>query len=118
YGLPAANVIAWSGDNPCSLIGTGLVTEGRVAVSLGTSDRVCGLMREPRVDGTGTGHVFGAPTGDYMGLTCFLNGSLARERVRDAFGLAWGGFSAGVGQAARGRRGGGVVAPPPVTAVR
>jgi xylulokinase len=35
HGLPAAKVIAWSGDNPCSLIGTGLVREGRVAVSLG-----------------------------------------------------------------------------------
>ena len=69
YGLPAANVVAWSGDNPCSLVGVGLVREGRLAVSLGTSDTVFGLMREPRVDRTGTGHVFGAPTGDYMGLT-------------------------------------------------
>ena len=50
-------------------------------------------MREPRVDRTGTGHVFGAPTGDYMGLTCFKNGSLARERIRDAFGLSWDSFS-------------------------
>jgi xylulokinase len=93
YGLPAARVIAWSGDNPCSLIGTGLVTEGRVAVSLGTSDTVFGLMRAPRVDVTGTGHVFGAPTGDYMGLTCFQNGSLARERVRNELGMDWGAFS-------------------------
>jgi xylulokinase len=93
YGLPAARVIAWSGDNPCSLIGAGLVREGRIAVSLGTSDTVFGLMREPRVDRTGTGHVFGAPTGDYMGLTCFKNGSLARERIRDTFGLSWASFS-------------------------
>jgi xylulokinase len=93
YGFPAARVIAWSGDNPCSLVGVGLVREGRLAVSLGTSDTVFGLMREPRVDRTGTGHVFGAPTGDYMGLTCFKNGSLARERIRDAFGLTWESFS-------------------------
>jgi len=93
HGLPAAKVIAWSGDNPCSLIGTGLVREGRVAVSLGTSDTVFGLMREPRVDVTGTGHVFGAPTGDYMGLTCFQNGSLARERVRNELGMDWAAFS-------------------------
>ena len=51
-------------------------------------------MREPRVDSTGTGHVFGAPTGDYMGLTCFKNGSLARERVRDRWQLSWPDFSA------------------------
>ena len=54
--------------------------EGRVAISLGTSDTIFGLMKEPRVDPSGTGHVFGSPTGDYMGLTCFSNGSLARER--------------------------------------
>ena len=89
YGYPAAKVVVWSGDNPCSLIGTGLVREGRIAISLGTSDTVFGLMREPRVDSTGTGHVFGSPTGDFMGLTCFRNGSLARERVRDAWGLSW-----------------------------
>jgi len=60
---------------------------------LGTSDTVFGLMREPRVDATGTGHVFGAPTGDYMGLTCFQNGSLARERLRDTHGMDWPAFS-------------------------
>src|SRR4029078_2178099 len=32
YGYPPARVIAWSGDNPCSLIGTGLVRAGGVAV--------------------------------------------------------------------------------------
>lgn len=94
FGLPAARVVAFSGDNPCSLIGTGLFREGQVAVSLGTSDTIFGPMREPRVDPSGTGHVFGAPTGDYMGLTCFRNGGLARERVRDEHGLDWEGFSA------------------------
>ena len=59
FGLSAAKVIAWSGDNPCSLIGVGLVREGRVAISLGTSDTIFGLMTEPRVDPSGTGHVFG-----------------------------------------------------------
>ena len=93
HGLPAAKVVTWSGDNPCSLIGAGLVLEGRVAISLGTSDTIFGLLKAPRVDPGGTGHVFGAPTGDYMGLTCFSNGALARERVRDAYGLSWEDFS-------------------------
>jgi len=92
-GLPPARIIAWSGDNPCSLIGVGLAREGRVAISLGTSDTIFGLMKEPRVDPSGTGHVFAAPTGDYMGLTCFSNGSLARERVQDAYGFTWTDFS-------------------------
>jgi xylulokinase len=105
HGLPAAKVVAWSGDNPCSLIGTGLVAEGRVAISLGTSDTIFGLMREPRVDSSGTGHVFGAPTGDYMGITVFKNGSLARERIRDAFGLTWSGFSSALADTPPGNHG-------------
>ena len=94
YGLPAAQVVVWTGGNPSSLIGTGLVEEGAVAVSLGTSDTIFGVMQTPRVSSSGIGHVFGAPTGDYMGITVFKNGSLARERVRDAYGLDWNGFSA------------------------
>jgi xylulokinase len=93
HGLPPVPVVTWSGDNPCSLVGVGLVREGRVAISLGTSDTIFGPMTTPRVDRNGTGHVFGSPTGDYMGLTCFSNGALAREHVRDAFGLTWADFS-------------------------
>jgi xylulokinase len=93
YGFPAAKVVTWSGDNPCSLIGVGLVSEGGVAISLGTSDTLFGLMREFRVDPSGAASVFGAPTGDYMALICFKNGSLARERVRDEHRLDWAGFS-------------------------
>jgi xylulokinase len=93
HGFPAARVIAWSGDNPCSLIGTGLIREGRIAISLGTSDTLFGFMHEPKVDPSGAGHVFGSPTGDYMSLVCFKNGSLARERVRASAGLDWAGFS-------------------------
>ena len=47
YGLPAASVIAWSGDNPCSLVGTGIVDEGVLAVSLGTSDTVFACTPSP-----------------------------------------------------------------------
>ena len=105
HGMPAARVIVWSGDNPSSMIGTGLVNEGRVAISLGTSDTVFGAMREPRVDPSGTGHVFGSPTGEFMGLTCFKNGSLARERVRDAYGLSWNGFSDALARTPAGNHG-------------
>jgi xylulokinase len=50
-------------------------------------------MPQPMIDPSGTGHVFGSPTGDYMSLICFKNGSLARERIRDAAELDWEGFS-------------------------
>ena len=93
YGFPPASVTVWTGDNPSSLVGTGLVAEGRLAISLGTSDTVFAPMATPEVDASGTGHVFGAPTGAFMGLTCFQNGSLAREHVRDGLGLSWADFS-------------------------
>ena len=85
--------IVWSGDNPCSLIGLGLVQPGMLAVSLGTSDTLFGSMAECATDPNAEGHVFGSPNGDYMTLICFKNGSLAREAVKDSFGLDWAGFS-------------------------
>lgn len=91
--LPAARVVTWSGDNPSSLIGTGLVREGAIAISLGTSDTIFAPVSSPRIDSAGTGHLFGSPTGAYMTMTVFKNGSLARERVRDMFGYSWDDFS-------------------------
>lgn len=94
HGLPDARVVAWSGDNPCSLIGSGLIREGQLGISLGTSDTVCGMMTAPRFHDAGAGYVSASPTGEYMGTTVFKNGSLARERIRDEYGLDWAGFSA------------------------
>ena len=93
FGLPPVAIVAWSGDNPCSLVGTGVVQEGQIAISLGTSDTIFGPMREPRVSENGTGHVFASPAGGYMGITVFRNGSLARERVRNSLAMDWTGFS-------------------------
>ncbi|HXI84999.1 MAG TPA: FGGY-family carbohydrate kinase [Verrucomicrobiae bacterium] len=93
YGLnPAAQALVWSGDNPCSAVGLGLIHEGKVAISLGTSYTYFGRMKRCRVDVRGEGSVFGAPTGDYLPLICFTNGSLARERIRDQYGLDWEGY--------------------------
>jgi xylulokinase len=94
YGLnPDVLALVWSGDNPCSVVGLGLIAEGDVAVSLGTSYTCFGYMKHCRVDERGEGHVFGAPTGDYMTLICFKNGSLALERIREQYGLDWEGFN-------------------------
>lgn len=98
--------VIWSGDNPCSLIGVGIVESGRVAISLGTSDTLFGLMIKPKVDPAGNGHTFAAPTGDYMSLICFKNGSLARERIRDEYGLDWEGFSKALRDTPPGNNGG------------
>jgi xylulokinase len=93
YGFPGAKVVAWSGDNPCSLVGVGLADEGTIAISLGTSDTIFGPMAAARTDPTLSGSVFGSPTGGYMALTVFSNGSLARERIRNEHGLDWEGFA-------------------------
>jgi xylulokinase len=94
WGLsPQTRLVAWSGDNPSSLIGTGLIRPGLMAVSLGTSDTCFGPLSAPRSDPAGEGHVFGSPAGGYMSLICFKNGSLARERVRAEYGLSWDAFS-------------------------
>ncbi|MGD0017498.1 MAG: FGGY family carbohydrate kinase, partial [Verrucomicrobiia bacterium] len=62
YGLnPDAQALVWSGDNPCSLIGLGLLEEGMIAISLGTSFTYFGYMKHCHTDARGEGHVFGAP---------------------------------------------------------
>ena len=93
YGLnPECDVILFSGDNPCSLVGMGASSPGKLVISLGTSDTLFAAMPEPRTDPNGFGHVFGNPLGGFMSLICFLNGSLARERVKEDYGLEWSDF--------------------------
>lgn len=102
YAFPPAQVVAWSGDNPSSLVGTGLTAEGHLAVSLGTSDSVFGCSREPC---PGASHVFASPMGGYMNLVCFLNGSLTRDWVRRTHHLDWNGFSAALDRTPAGNDG-------------
>ncbi len=83
----------WSGDNPNSLIGLGLSGKKDAALSLGTSDTYFAYFQDLHLDYTGGSHVFIAPTNDYMGLICFKNGSLAREKIKNQFNLDWETFS-------------------------
>jgi xylulokinase len=108
FGLnPEALATVWTGDNPASVIGLGLIQPGQVAISLGTSDTFFGSMKECRTDAQGEGHVFGSPTGGYMTLICFKNGSLAREKIRDAYGLPdWKKFGAALAATPPGNQGG------------
>ena len=95
YGLkPGITVATWTGDNPASLVGTGAFCPGLAVVSLGTSDTFFAVLDPYRTDPEGCGHVFGNPTGGFMCLTCFKNGSLARDRVRAEAGADWDFFDA------------------------
>ncbi len=94
YGF-AANVpvTIFTGDNPSSLVGMGASQPGKLVVSLGTSDTFFAAMPDVVADPTGCGHVFGNPSGGSMSLQCFVNGSLARETVKDKFSYDWDQFS-------------------------
>ncbi len=95
YGFSSdCATVLWSGDNPCSLVGMGAAQPGSLVISLGTSDTVFASMPEAKFDPQGFGHAFGNPMGGFMSLTCFKNGSLAREAVKDRFELDWSAFDA------------------------
>lgn len=84
-GIP---LTVWSGDNPSSLIGTGGDTDTAI-ISLGTSDTFFTAMKQFQYDPEGYGHIFGNPAGGFMSLTCFTNGSLARERIIKECGISF-----------------------------
>ena len=95
FGLnPAAEVIAFSGDNPCTVAGLGLEDDGDVAVSLGTSTTLFAITESPRPSGE-EGHVMRSPIGhSYMVMICFKNGAIPREDVcKKLAGGDWNEFS-------------------------
>ena len=108
YGLnPEALAAVWTGDNPASVIGLGLIKPGQTAISLGTSDTFFGTMEKCLTDENGDGHVFGSPAGGYMTLICFKNGSLAREKIRALYKIPdWKKFGELVAQTPPGNNGG------------
>ena len=112
YGVNAeALATVWTGDNPASVLGLGLIKPGQVAISLGTSDTFFGTMAQCQTDENGEGHVFGSPAGGYMTLICFKNGSLAREKIRELYKVSdWKAFGGLVAQTPPGN-GGGVLLP-------
>jgi xylulokinase len=106
YGFRAGTpVIAFTGDNPSSLVGMGAISPGTRLISLGTSDTVFAAMDGPRTDPNGYGHVFGNPAGGFMSLICFTNGSLAREEVAKRFGMDWARFTAAIQETPAGNGG-------------
>ncbi len=102
---PDCKVLPGTGDNPASLVGLGLVSGGALGISLGTSDTVFAYMNNVSTDPSGASHVFGSPTGGYMAISVYKNGSLAREAVRQRHGLNWDQFSAILAQTPAGNDG-------------
>jgi xylulokinase len=93
YGFKSETpIVAFTGDNPSSLVGMGATEPGTAVVSLGTSDTLFAAMRAPKTDPRGFGHVFGNPAGGFMCIIVYSNGSLAREAVAKKVGLDWPAF--------------------------
>jgi xylulokinase len=87
-------VVIGTGDNPSSLAGLGLIGEpAKKAISLGTSDTYFGYLPELLSGERTEGHIFGTADGAYMLLLCFKNGSLARQAIKNRYGLTWNEFS-------------------------
>ncbi|MFQ3243147.1 MAG: xylulokinase [Lentimonas sp.] len=106
YGFAAdVPVTIFTGDNPSSLVGMGASQPGKLVVSLGTSDTFFAAMPNVVADPAGCGHVFGNPSAGSMSLQCFVNGSLAREAVKDKFNYDWDQFSQAFGNTSSGNDG-------------
>ncbi|XP_058040386.1 xylulose kinase isoform X6 [Ahaetulla prasina] len=102
---PACKIIAFTGDNPASLAGMRL-SEGDIAISLGTSDTLFLWIKEPNP--ALEGHVFCNPVDSqaFMALLCYKNGSLMREKIRDELALgSWEEFSKALESTAAGNGG-------------
>jgi xylulokinase len=83
-GIP---VSAGGGDNMCAAIGTDILLEGPLAVSLGTSGTAFAYRAEPAVDPQGEAAAFCDSTGGWLPLACTLNCTIATEWVRRLFAM-------------------------------
>ena len=88
YGIPQGAVVAaGGGDNMMGAIGTGTVSDGTLAMSLGTSGTLFGFSGNPVINPTGNLAAFCSSTGGWLPLLCTMNCTVASEELRTLFGL-------------------------------
>lgn len=108
-GLPAGlPVAAGGGDNAAAAVGNGIVREGLVSSSIGTSGVVFADSETPRIDPQGRLHAFcHAIPGRYhlMGVTLSAGGSLRWWRDASGSGLDYDGMASLAAQAPPGSEG-------------
>lgn len=96
-----ARMVSWSGDNPCSLVGMGIVQPGDILISLGTSDTCMFVMPSLVECGAEIGHTFPHPVikDGYFGMLVYANGDITRRFIRDKFAnKTWDEFARQVAQ--------------------
>ncbi|KRX07026.1 hypothetical protein PPERSA_07189 [Pseudocohnilembus persalinus] len=82
-------VFQGAGDNPSSLIGLGLFEEGKIAISLGSSDTVIGPINYKNIKPQEKGHIMVHPGLNlhgqiqYFFMICTKNGGIVREMYKN-----------------------------------
>lgn len=88
-GIPATTRVAvGGGDNMMAAFGTGAVTPGRLAMSLGTSGTLFAYSDTPVVDPEGAWAAFCSSSGGWLPLICTMNCTVATEAVARLFGFS------------------------------
>lgn len=73
------------GDNMMGAIGTGVVRDGTLAISLGTSGTIFGASSIPIIDPAGRLAAFCSSSGSWLPLLCTMNCTVATEVTRTLF---------------------------------
>ena len=85
-GIPDGTFVsAGGGDNMMGAIGTGVVSDGMLAMSLGTSGTIFGASSKPIIDPKGRLAAFCSSTGSWLPLLCTMNCTVATEVTRKLF---------------------------------
>ena len=93
YGINEGTIVSsGGGDNMMAAIGTGIVRDGFLAMSLGTSGTLFGFSNTPVIDPTGNLAAFcsssnGAGTAGWLPLLCTMNCTVASEEFRTLLGM-------------------------------
>jgi len=83
FGIPEGILVSsGGGDNMIAAIGTGVVSDGVMTMSLGTSGTLFGYSDKPVVDPEGNIAAFCSSTGGWLPLLCTMNCTVATEVMR------------------------------------
>lgn len=90
-GLPSGlPVIAGAADTAAAAVGTGLLDEGSVQLTIGTGAQIMTLRAQPNLDPHGQTHLYRTALPDqWYTLAAVQNAGLALEWVRNLLGLSW-----------------------------
>lgn len=83
FGIPEGILVSsGGGDNMIAAIGTGVVSDGVMTMSMGTSGTLYGYSDKPVIDTDGNIAAFCSSTGGYLPLLCTMNCTVSTEIMR------------------------------------